>query len=170
MPEHDCPFCTTNDDACFHFAPRVRALWDRYPVAAGHALIVPRRHVASWFEATPAERAAMLGAVDAVRAIIDEKHSPDGYNLGLNIGAAAGQTVDHLHLHVIPRYLGDVPDPRGGVRHVLAGHGNYLLTPTLEKGHRTTAPSSGAPTIRSSRTSSRTSITRIRLTSPSRSR
>ena len=66
----------------------------------------------------------MLDAVDAVRVIIDQQHSPDGYNLGVNIGAAAGQTVDHLHLHVIPRYTDDVPDPRGGVRHVLAHVGN----------------------------------------------
>src|SRR5688572_1489352 len=115
MPEHDCPLCKPGDDAGFHSAPLVRALWDRYPVSPGHALIIPRRHVASWFEATPAERVAMLEAVDAVRAIIEQKHSPDGYNVGLNIGAAAGQTVDHLYLHVIPRYAGDVPDPRGGV-------------------------------------------------------
>src|SRR4051794_21000697 len=108
MPEHDCPFCATGDDAWFHSAALVRALWDRYPVAPGHALVVPRRHVASWFDATPDERAAMLDVVDAVRDVIDQRHSPDGYNLGLNVGAAAGQTVDHLHLHVIPRYAGDV--------------------------------------------------------------
>ena len=132
MPERACPFCTLGADVWFHSAPLVRALWDPYPVAPGHALIVPRRHVPSWFNATPDERAAMLEATDAVRAIIDQKHSPDAYNLGLNVGAAAGQTVDHLHLHVIPRYAGDVPDPRGGVRHVLAGRGNYLLKPTRE--------------------------------------
>src|SRR5688500_4594400 len=132
MPEHDCPFCTTPDDAWLHSAPLVRALWDRYAVAPGHALIIPPRHVAAWCDASTAERSAMLEMVDVIRLIIDQKHSPDGYNLGLNIGAAAGQTVDHLHLHVIPRYLGDVPDPRGGVRHVLAARGNYLLTPTIE--------------------------------------
>ena len=125
MPERDCPFCTLGADAWFHSAPLVRALWDRYPVAPGHALIVPRRHVASWFDATPDERAAMLEATDAVRAIIDQKHSPDGYNLGLNVGAAAGQTVDHLHLHVIPRYAGDVPDPRGGVRNIIPHKAHY---------------------------------------------
>ncbi len=74
----------------------------------------------------------MLDTVDAVREIIERDHSPDGYNIGLNVGAAAGQSVDHVHLHVIPRYAGDVPDPRGGVRHVVAHAGNYLLKPTLE--------------------------------------
>src|SRR5687767_3309908 len=132
MLEQVCPFCAPDGDAWFHAAPLIRALWDHYPVAPGHALIVPRRHVASWFDATPDERAAMLDAVDAVRAAIERDHTPNGYNLGVNVGAAAGQTVDHLHLHVIPRYKGDVADPRGGVRHVLADRGNYLLTPTIE--------------------------------------
>ena len=76
----------------------------------------------------------MLDATHKVRPIIEQKHSPDGYNLGRNVGTAAGQTVDHLHLHVIQRYTGDVPEPRGGVRHVLAGRGNYLLTPTNRRG------------------------------------
>jgi len=67
-----------------------------------------------------------------VRAIIERQHAPDGYNLGVNVGVPAGQTADHLHFHVIARYAGDIPDPRGGVRHVLAGRGNYLLTPTIE--------------------------------------
>src|SRR3954471_23667515 len=132
MSEPICPFCVTDGAEWFHSTPLVRALWDRYPVNPGHALIIARRHVASWFDATPAERAAMLDTVDAVREIIERDHSPDGYNIGLNIGAAAGQSVDHVHLHVIPRYAGDVPDPRGGVRHVVAHAGNYLLSPTVE--------------------------------------
>src|SRR5688500_1933101 len=131
MPEHGCRFCSAPNEAWFHSAPLVRALWDRHGVAPGHALIIPRRHIASWSDATPAERIALFDAVDAVRPIIDQKHSPDGYNLGLNIGTAA-QTVNHLHLHVIPRYAGDFPDRRGGVRRLLAARGNYLLTPTIE--------------------------------------
>jgi superfamily II DNA or RNA helicase/diadenosine tetraphosphate (Ap4A) HIT family hydrolase len=110
----------------------VRALWDAHPVSPGHALVLPRRHVTAWFDATPDEQAALLAATDAVRHEIERHHTPDGYNLGVNVGEAAGQTVVHLHLHVIPRYLGDVPDPRGGVRHVIPHKANYLASPTRE--------------------------------------
>ena len=127
-----CPFCSIDDDHCLVSTPIVQAFWDRYPVADGHALVIPRRHVSSWFDATDEERAALLHTVDKVRAEIDQRHRPDGYNLGVNVGAAAGQTVPHLHLHVIPRYRGDVPDPRGGVRHVLSQRANYLAGPLTE--------------------------------------
>lgn len=102
------------------------AIFDRFPVTEGHALVVPRRLIGTWWEATDEERADMLALVDEVRAVLDERHQPDGYNLGVNVGEAAGQTVPHLHLHVIPRYEGDVPDPRGGVRHVIPELANYL--------------------------------------------
>jgi superfamily II DNA or RNA helicase/HKD family nuclease/diadenosine tetraphosphate (Ap4A) HIT family hydrolase len=103
------------------------ALWDGFPVTPGHALIVPHRHVATWFDASDAERAELFGAIEAVCAQITAAHGPvDGFNFGVNVGAAAGQTVPHLHLHVIPRRAGDMPDPRGGVRHVIPGKGNYL--------------------------------------------
>ena len=124
-----CPFCAASDGDAFLHGPLVRALWDRYPVSAGHALVVPRRHVAGWFDATAEEQRALLEAVAAVRAEIERQHAPDGYNIGVNVGAAAGQTVPHLHLHVIPRYAGDVPDPRGGVRHVIPAKANYLAGP-----------------------------------------
>ncbi len=102
------------------------AVFDRYPVTPGHTLVIPRRVVATWWEATPAERTALLTLVDDVKAILDERHAPDGYNVGFNAGAAAGQTVDHLHLHVIPRHAGDTSDPTGGVRGVIPGKANYL--------------------------------------------
>ncbi len=104
------------------------AVFDRYPVSAGHALVVTRRVVANWFEATVAEQTALMALVNEVKVILDErlKPKPDGYNVGFNAGEAAGQTVPHLHIHVIPRYRGDVTDPRGGVRHVIPGKGNYL--------------------------------------------
>ncbi len=104
------------------------AIRDGFPVTDGHTLVITRRLVASWFDATPAERAALLDLVDQVRRRLDETHRPDGYNIGVNVGAAAGQTVPHLHLHVIPRYRGDMPDPRGGVRHVIPWKGNYRRT------------------------------------------
>jgi diadenosine tetraphosphate (Ap4A) HIT family hydrolase len=103
------------------------ALRDGFPVSPGHTLIVPRRLVATWFDATREEQLAILELVDAVKRSLDRELHPDGYNVGFNAGAAAGQTVMHLHLHVIPRFVGDVPDPRGGVRHVIPGKGNYLL-------------------------------------------
>jgi superfamily II DNA or RNA helicase/diadenosine tetraphosphate (Ap4A) HIT family hydrolase len=103
------------------------AIRDKYPVSPGHTLVVPRREVAMWFEATPEEQAALFALVAEVRARLDaEAPKPDGYNIGINVGEAAGQTVHHLHVHVIPRYRGDMDDPRGGVRHVIPGRGNYL--------------------------------------------
>ena len=102
------------------------AVWDRFPVADGHALVIPRRQVGDWWEATPEERADVLALVDVVKREIERTHHPDGFNVGFNCGEAAGQTVAHLHLHVIPRYSGDVPDPRGGIRNVIPAKGNYL--------------------------------------------
>jgi hypothetical protein len=91
----------------------------------GHTLIIPRRHVASFFETTDEERRAMLRLLDEAKAMLDREHKPDGYNIGINGGAAAGQTVMHLHIHLIPRYLGDRPDPRGGVRWVIPEKAAY---------------------------------------------
>lgn len=102
------------------------AFRDAFPVSQGHTLIVTRRVVADWFAATDDERRAILELVDVVKRKLDEELHPDGYNVGFNAGAAAGQTVMHLHVHVIPRYRGDMDDPRGGVRHVIPSKGNYL--------------------------------------------
>lgn len=110
------------------------AIYDRYPVSPGHALVIPRRVVATWFEATADERAAILDLIDRVKPVIDDRHHPDGYNIGINVGSAAGQTVMHLHVHVIPRYRGDVLDPRGGVRHVIPPRANYLAERALATG------------------------------------
>ena len=107
------------------------AIYDRFPVSDGHALVVSRRLIADWWEATPDERSDLFELVERVKAILDVAHAPDGYNVGFNAGPAAGQTVPHLHVHVIPRYLGDVPDPRGGIRHVIPERGNYLVAPSL---------------------------------------
>lgn len=103
------------------------AIRDSHPVTPGHTLVVPRRLIGSFFEATAEEREALLALVAEVRQALDAgPRPPDGYNVGFNEGEAAGQTVAHLHLHVIPRYRGDMYDPRGGVRHVIPRKGNYL--------------------------------------------
>lgn len=123
-----CPFCPPDPGRVFHEGELTLVLWDAFPVSPGHALIVTRRHVASWFEATAAEQAELLLAIAHARQTIEAHHRPAGYNIGVNVGDAAGQTVLHLHLHVIPRFAGDVEDPRGGVRHVIPERANYLRT------------------------------------------
>ena len=103
----------------------VLALRDGYPVSRGHSLIVPRRHVGSFGEVSLDEQSAMLAMLRRVRAMLDAKLRPDGYNIGINDGAAAGQTVMHVHMHVIPRYRGDRPDPRGGIRWIIPEKADY---------------------------------------------
>jgi diadenosine tetraphosphate (Ap4A) HIT family hydrolase len=124
MSTPNCPFCHIPEEQRFYDGTLVFGIWDSHPASPGHALLIPKRHVPSWFDATAAERAELLAAIDAAREAIERTRSPDGYNIGMNIGAAAGQTVFHLHVHVIPRYAGDVPNPRGGVRRVVGGRGN----------------------------------------------
>ncbi len=99
------------------------AIRDANPVTDGHTLVIPRRLVVDFFGTTDEERLALFALVDEVKRALDASHRPDGYNVGFNAGAAAGQTVFHLHLHVIPRYAGDVEDPRGGIRHVIPDRG-----------------------------------------------
>lgn len=121
----DCPFCQVDEARVIHETQHTLALWDAFPVSPGHALIIPRRHVSSWTGASPDERRELTNTIAVVRALVEGRHHPAGYNIGFNDGEAAGQTVMHLHIHVIPRYPGDVPDPRGGVRWVLPDKARY---------------------------------------------
>jgi len=105
------------------------AIWDGFPISRWHALVITRRVVPDWWSATTEERLDLLELVDVVKQQITAMHGPDGFNVGFNSGEAAGQTVPHLHIHVIPRYSGDVPDPRGGIRNVIPGKGNYVAAP-----------------------------------------
>lgn len=100
------------------------AFFDSFPVSRGHVLIIPRRHAETFFDLTDDELVAMKHLAFEVKSLLDEQFHPDGYNIGLNCREAGGQTVFHCHMHVIPRYKGDVPDPTGGVRTILPG-GNY---------------------------------------------
>jgi diadenosine tetraphosphate (Ap4A) HIT family hydrolase len=123
--QSSCPFCQKAPASQFYEGKLVRGLWDACPASPGHALLVPKRHVSSWFDATAEEQAELLAALAIARQAVEATHRPDGYNIGMNVGAAAGQTVFHLHVHLIPRYAGDSPDPRGGVRHAVQGKGSY---------------------------------------------
>lgn len=105
------------------------AVYDGYPISPGHSLIVPRRHIADLFGLTQEEQAAIWALVAPVRQNIEKHYSPDGYNIGVNIGAAGGQTVLHAHLHIIPRYSGDVQDPRGGIRWIIPSKAAYWQKP-----------------------------------------
>jgi superfamily II DNA or RNA helicase/diadenosine tetraphosphate (Ap4A) HIT family hydrolase/HKD family nuclease len=123
-----CPFCSPAPERIFYQDSLVIGLWDIFPVNPGHALLITRRHVRDWFEASHEERMALTRAVEVARFAIAGSFQADGYNIGINVGEAAGQTVFHLHVHVIPRVSGDVADPRGGIRHVIPRTANYLLT------------------------------------------
>lgn len=98
---------------------------DSYPASPGHTVIIPRRHVSSFFDLTPEEVAACMGLIKEEKKLIDEEFKPDGYNIGVNVGPAAGQSIFHVHIHVIPRYKGDVENPQGGVRHVIPKKAYY---------------------------------------------
>jgi superfamily II DNA or RNA helicase/diadenosine tetraphosphate (Ap4A) HIT family hydrolase len=124
-----CPFCESESARVFHEGDLFRCLWDGFPVAEGHALIITRRHVPDWFDARQEELIALLEGIAIARAEVLARFEPDGFNIGVNVGEAAGQTISHLHIHLIPRYKDDVADPRGGVRSVIPGQGNYLALP-----------------------------------------
>ncbi|OUD14664.1 HIT family protein [Thioflexithrix psekupsensis] len=118
MKHQYCPFCTL--EACEIIAETelTVTIRDNFPVSPGHTLIIPRRHIHSLFHLTEMEQMAILQALSDARFRLSEMFAPDGYNIGINDGAAAGQTVMHLHIHLIPRYRGDCADPRGGIRHL----------------------------------------------------
>jgi diadenosine tetraphosphate (Ap4A) HIT family hydrolase len=120
-----CPFCNLPADRQVLANDRAVAIRDGFPVSSGHTLIILRRHLGSFFEITEAERADLMALLATARDDLDRQFRPAGYNIGINDGAAAGQTVPHLHIHLIPRYEGDRDDPRGGVRWVLPDKAAY---------------------------------------------
>lgn len=122
----NCPFCEKlktikpileNDLAI--------AFYDEFPVNKGHMLFITKRHVETFFDTTMEEKIKLLELVDEAKKIIDEKFKPDGYNIGLNCGVYAGQTVMHIHMHLIPRYQGDTPNPKGGIRGIIPSKKEY---------------------------------------------
>lgn len=124
-----CSFCFSQSEAerskvisCNELA---YAILDKYPVSEGHTLIVLNRHLSSLFGASTEELAAIAELIGISKSSLDKSFSPDGYNIGINDGKAAGQTIEHLHVHIIPRYKGDVVDPRGGIRWIVPEKADY---------------------------------------------
>lgn len=120
-----CAFCNLPESRFVFASVHGFVIRDAYPISSGHTLVIPRRHVCSLFELTPPEQAELLALLDMARTELEDSCHPDGYNIGINDGPAAGQTVPHLHIHLIPRYRGDTADPRGGVRRLFPEKADY---------------------------------------------
>ncbi len=121
----NCPFCSPNEADRVLFSELCYARLDKYPVNPGHLLVIPHRHFADYFDATDEEKAALWEMVDRCKSLTDSAHQPNGYNIGINAGQSAGQTIMHVHIHLIPRYQGDMAEPAGGVRGVIPGKQRY---------------------------------------------
>ena len=122
----NCPFCSLSSDRLLKENGLACAISDSYPVTKGHALVIPKRHTENYFSLTKEELLACDELIKAVRNRIEtEDLTVKGFNVGVNAGVAAGQTVFHCHIHLIPRRIGDVDEPRGGIRNLIPGKGNY---------------------------------------------
>ena len=120
-----CPFCNLSQERIVAVSEHMRAIRDAFPVSPGHTLLLPRRHVGSLFDLTVVEWVELGQLLARIRTALQAEFRPDGFNVGINEGAAAGQTVPHLHVHLIPRYRGDRPDPRGGIRWIFPDKARY---------------------------------------------
>ena len=123
--QKQCIFCNLASERIIAENELCLAIRDGFPVSEGHTLIIPKRHVADYFDLTSDEIAAMQTMMKENKCQLDNTLHPDGYNVGVNVNAAAGQTVFHVHMHLIPRYIGDVDNPKGGVRGVIPGKQKY---------------------------------------------
>lgn len=122
----NCPFCLERNTREILFENDLAyAAYDIFPVSQGHCLVITKRHVSNFFEITSSENVALFSLVNEMKQMLVKNFNPDGFNIGVNINEVAGQTVPHVHVHVIPRYSGDVENPRGGIRHVVPGKGNF---------------------------------------------
>lgn len=123
--QKQCIFCNLASERIIAENELCLAIRDGFPVSEGHTLIIPKRHVADYFDLTSDEIAAMQAMMKESKCQLDNTLHPDGYNVGVNVNAAAGQTVFHVHMHLIPRYIGDVENPKGGVRGVIPEKQKY---------------------------------------------
>jgi diadenosine tetraphosphate (Ap4A) HIT family hydrolase len=124
-----CPFCNIenliNSDRIVYQDSTWIAIYDNYPVSKGHVLLIPKRHCASYFDLNFIELESVSVTIGIIKKLLDKKFNPDGYNIGMNCGEAAGQTVMHCHIHIIPRYKGDCENPRGVVRGCVPSRMSY---------------------------------------------
>ena len=120
-----CAFCSLPPERIIASSQHCMVVRDGFPISPGHTLIIPKRHIGSFFELEADEQAELLDLMRRARAAIEQEFHPQGYNIGVNDGAAAGQTIPHLHIHLIPRYQGDQADPRGGVRWIIPEKADY---------------------------------------------
>lgn len=123
--EGNCPFCQPESQVIIQRFQHCYAIRDRFPVSPGHILVIPYEHTLDWFTASEDVRLDIMKSVQILKEHLDSQFAPGGYNIGMNCGELAGQTVMHLHLHLIPRYSGDMADPRGGVRGVIPSKQKY---------------------------------------------
>lgn len=114
-----CIFCNIDKERIIKENEAAFAIYDGFPVSKGHMLIIPKEHINNYFEADEQTKEQLWRLVDECKEMADKKYKPQGYNIGINCGQVAGQTVMHLHIHLIPRYSGDIENPRGGVRGVI---------------------------------------------------
>ncbi|MCH7414566.1 HIT domain-containing protein [Belliella sp. R4-6] len=125
---NECPFCSLgNEIELITESATAFAVFDKFPISKGHALIIIKRHCSNYFDLTFKEESACIFMLNFVKEVIQKKYEPNGYNVGINVEKSAGQTVDHVHIHLIPRYDGDVEDPTGGIRNIFPLLGNYLV-------------------------------------------
>lgn len=121
-----CPFCNPDPKIkLISESATVYSIFDKFPVSPGHALIIPKKHCSDYFDLTFREQSACFFMLNHVKQIVAKAYNPDGFNVGINIGETAGQTINHVHIHLIPRYKGDVKEPRGGVRGVIPDKRDY---------------------------------------------
>ncbi len=120
-----CPFCALLASRIVDENAHCVTIRDAYPVSPGHSLVIPKRHVGSLFDLSMDEASSAFELLGRARRVLQAEYKPDGFNIGVNDGRAAGQTVPHLHVHLIPRYAGDAPDPRGGIRWIFPDKADY---------------------------------------------
>lgn len=123
---NNCLFCNpdSNSELIVESATAY-SIFDKYPVSNGHSLIIPKKHCSNYFDLSFKEQSACVFMLNKVKEIVSREFIPDGFNIGINVGDSAGQTISHAHIHLIPRYNGDVTNPRGGIRHIIPGKGYY---------------------------------------------
>ena len=121
----NCPFCSLAPERIIDSNAFGVTIRDGFPVSPGHTLVIPKKHIGSWFAISIEEQLGLLDLLARGKVVLEEELNPDGYNIGINDGSAAGQTVPHLHMHLIPRYKGDRGDPRGGVRWIIPEKAKY---------------------------------------------